>query len=247
MIESTVEITSRNGAINSFAVCPDGPGPYPGIVLYMDAPGMREELDNLARRIAKHGYFVLLPDLYYRLGYLRFNMARTPRPDGFMQTMFAAMNSLTNELVAQDTAAFIGWLDAQDQVAPGPLGCIGYCMSGKFIATVAARYANRYVASASLYGVGIVTSGEDSPHKLVPKIKGEIYFGFAEHDEHVPAEVIPTLTDALKTAKTRHTIEVLPGTRHGYQFPEREIYDTDAAEHSWAKIFAMWDRNLKGK
>jgi carboxymethylenebutenolidase len=245
MIEQTVDITSRNGPINSFAVCPDGPGAYPGIVLYMDAPGMRPELDNLARRIAKHGYFVLLPDLYYRLGYLRFNMARPA--EGRMQAIFAAMNSLTNQLVVDDTAAFVGWLDAQEQVAPGPLGCVGYCMSGKFVTTVAARYANRFAGSASLYGVGIVTKEEDSPHKLVPKIKGEIYYGFAETDPHVAEGTIPTLTDALKTAKTKHTLEILPGTQHGYQFPEREVYDTDAAENSWAKIFDMWARTLKGK
>jgi carboxymethylenebutenolidase len=245
MIEQTVDVTSRNGPINSFAVCPDGPGPYPGIVLYMDAPGMRPELDNLARRIAKHGYFVLLPDLYYRLGYLRFDMTRTA--EGRMQAIFAAMNSLTNQLVVDDTAAFIGWLDAQEQVAPGPLGCVGYCMSGKFVTTVAARYANRFTGSASLYGVGIVTKDEDSPHKLVPKIKGEIYYGFAETDPHVAEGTIPTLSDALKTAKTKHIVEILPGTQHGYQFPERQVYDTDAAEGSWAKIFAMWERTLKAK
>lgn len=247
MIERHVEIPSRNGPIPTFAVCPDGPGSYPGIILYMDAPGIREELHNLARRIAKHGYFCALPDMYYRLGLLRFNMARTPRPEGFMPTMFAAMNSLTNQLVVDDTAAWLGWMDAQEKVSPGPMGCVGYCMSGRYITTVAARYANRFAGSASLYGVGIVTKEEDSPHKLVPKIKGEIYFGFAETDPHVAEGTIPTLTDALKTAKIKHVLEVLPGTHHGYQFPERDVYDAEAAENSWAKIFNMWDRTLKGK
>jgi dienelactone hydrolase len=91
MIERDVNVTSRNGAIPSFAVCPDGPGAYPGIILYMDAPGIREELRNLARRIAKHGYFCLLPDMYYRIGALRFDFVR--RAEGMRQTMFAAMNS----------------------------------------------------------------------------------------------------------------------------------------------------------
>ncbi len=243
MIERHIEVTSRNGDIPSFAACPDAPGAYPGIILYMDAPGIREELVNLARRIAKHGYFCLLPDLYYRLGTLRFEMTR--RAEGRMQTIFAAMNSLTNAMIVEDTAALIGYLDAQEKVKPGALGCIGYCMSGKFVTTVAARYANRFAASASLYGVGIVTKEEDSPHLLVKAIKGEMYFGFAEHDQHVPAEVIPTLRDALNKAGTHHTLEVLPGSHHGYQFPEREVYDTHAAEDSWAKIFAMWEQRLK--
>ena len=94
MIERDVKVTGRSGAIPSFAVCPDGPGPFPGIILYMDAPGIREELRNLARRIAKRGYFCLLPDMYYRIGALRFDFVR--RAEGMRPTMFAAMNSLTN-------------------------------------------------------------------------------------------------------------------------------------------------------
>ena len=243
MIEQHIDITSRNGVIPSFAVCPDGPGRFPSIIVYMDAPGIREELRNIARRIAKHGYFVLLPDMYYRLGTLRFDMSR--RPDGRMPVIFGAMNSLTNQLVVDDTAAWLGWLDAQDKAAPGPVGCIGYCMSGKFVTTVAARFSNRIVSAASLYGVGIVTKEADSPHLLADKIKGAIYYGFAEHDQHVPPEVIPTLTDALKAARVRYTLEILPGSHHGYQFPERDIYDPHAAEASWDKIFTMWAEYLK--
>jgi carboxymethylenebutenolidase len=244
MIERDVNVTGRSGAIPSFAVCPDGPGAFPGIILYMDAPGIREELRNLARRVAKHGYFCLLPDMYYRLGTLRFDFVR--RAEGMRPTMFAAMNSLTNALVTEDTAACLGFLDAQDKVKPGAIGCIGYCMSGRYVTTAAARFPNRFAASASLYGVGIVTDAEDSPHLLIDRIKGEMYFGFAETDEHVPANVIPTLKSALDKAGTRYGLDIFPNSRHGFQFPERDVYETHAAEESWGKIVAMWDRNLKG-
>ncbi|SDR52404.1 carboxymethylenebutenolidase [Rhizobiales bacterium GAS191] len=243
MIEKDVVVTSRNGPIPSFAVCPEGPGPYPGILFYMDAPGIREELRNLARRIAKHGYFCLLPDMYYRLGNLRFDFVR--RAEGMRATMMAAMNSLTNALVMEDTAAWLGFLDAQDKVKPGAVGCVGHCMSGRYVTTAAARFSNRLAACASLYGVGIVTDAEDSPHLAIDRIKGEMYFGFAETDEHVPDHVIPTLRAALDKAGTPYGLDVYSGSRHGFQFPERDVYETHAAEASWAKILAMWDRNLK--
>ena len=108
-----------------------------------------------------------------------------------------------------------------------------------------ARFPNRFAASASLYGVGIVTDAEDSPHLLIDRIKGEMYFGFAETDEHVPANVIPTLKSALDKAGTRYGLDVFPNSRHGFQFPERDVYETHAAEESWSKVVAMWDRNLK--
>ena len=123
MIEDDVMVQTKYGRQPSFAVCPEGSGPFPGIILYMDAPGIREELRNMARRIAKQGYFCLLPDLYYRLGTLRFDIPR--RNDAMSVVIRGAMQSLTNAAVMEDTAGMIAFLDGQDKVAPGPLGCVG--------------------------------------------------------------------------------------------------------------------------
>ena len=87
MIEKDVIVTTKYGRMPTFAVCPDAPGQYPGIIFYMDAPGIREELRNMARRIARHGYFCLLPDMYYRLGLLRFDIHR--RDDAMSQCIRA--------------------------------------------------------------------------------------------------------------------------------------------------------------
>ena len=243
LIEQNILVTTKHGKCPAFAACPDVPGQFPGIILYMDAPGYREELCNMARRIAKHGYFCLLPDMYYRLGTCRFDIPR--RNDAMSAVIKASMNSLTNADVTDDTGGFIAWLDAQDKVKAGPLGCVGHCMSGCYITTVSARFPTRMMAAASLYGVNVVTDKADSPHLLLDKIKGELYYGFAETDGSVAANVIPTLTEALKKAGTRHELEVLPGTLHGYCFSERASYNPVASEQSWAKIFALWDRNLK--
>src|SRR5882724_5503709 len=210
MIEKDVIVTTKYGNMPSFTACPDGPGTYPGIILYMDAPGIREELRNMARRIAKHGYFCLLPDLYYRLGHLRFDIPR--RNDAMSVVIRGAMNSLSNAFVSDDTGGMIAFLDGQDKVKPGPVGCVGHCMSGSFVTTIAARHASRIAAAASLYGVGIVTDKEDSPHLLLDEVKGELYFAFAEVDPSVPANVIPDLEKALKKAGTRYTLETFPGT-----------------------------------
>ncbi|HET8995232.1 MAG TPA: dienelactone hydrolase family protein [Acetobacteraceae bacterium] len=243
MIEQQVTVTTKHGRMPSFAACPDGAGPYPPIIFYMDAPGTREELRNMARRIAKHGYFCLLPDMYYRLGTVHFDIPR--RDDAMSAVIRASMNSLTNALVVDDTAAMIAWFDTQDKAKPGPLGCVGHCMSGQYITTVSARFPHRMAAAASLYGVGIVTNKEDSPHLLLDRIKGELYYAFAEHDQSVPADVPPALKDALARTDVKATVKVFPGTHHGFCFPERAVYDTLAAEQTWSDIVAMWDRNLK--
>jgi carboxymethylenebutenolidase len=243
MLEKEIVVTTKHGNMPTFTVCPDGPGDYPGIIFYMDAPGIREELRNMARRIAKHGYFCLLPDMYYRLGTIRLDL--THRDDAKMAVMRAAMNALSNPFVVDDTAGLLAYLDAQDKAKPGPVGCVGHCMSGQYITTVAARFPHRMAAAASLYGVGIITDKEDSPHLLLDRIKGELYYAFAETDQAVPAHIPGELKQALDKADAKHELKVFPGTQHGFCFPERPVYDTLAAEETWSKIVAMWDRNLK--
>lgn len=243
MIERDVVVTTKHGQMPAFAVCPEGAGHYPGIIFYMDAPGIREELRNMARRIARAGYFCLLPDMYYRLGTVRLDMHR--RDDSMFQVMIAAMNSLTNAKIIDDTGGLIAFLDAQDKAKPGPLGCLGYCMSGQYITSAAAFYPHRIAAAASLYGVGIITDKEDSPHRFLDRIKGELYYAFAETDRAVPPHIPGELKGLLEKHGVTHEVTVFPGTEHGFAFPERAVYNTLAAEATWDKMFAMWDRTLK--
>ena len=242
MIERDVLMVTRYGRQPAFTACPDEPGRYPPIILYMDAPGFREELRDQARRIANQGYFCLLPDLYYRLGTIRFDIPR--RNETMSAVIRAAMLSLTNEAVGDDTAGMIAFLDAQDRVKPGPIGCVGHCMSGPFAVTAAARFP-RIKAAAALYGVDMVTDRPDSPHRCLDRVQGELYIGFAEVDPAVPATVVPELEAALRKAGVRHRMESVPDSHHGYCFAARPDYNPVAAEATWTRLFDLWDRNLK--
>ena len=134
---------------------PSSEGPFAPVIFYMDAPGFRLELKNMARRIAREGYYVLLPDLYYRLGTIHMKYDR--KNEHVTAIMRAALGSLTNQLVFEDTASMLCHLDGLDVVKPGPVGAVGHCMSGAFVTTVAARFPNRIAAAASFYGTRIVT------------------------------------------------------------------------------------------
>ena len=243
MIERDVSIPTKYGMMPGFLTCPDAGDKVPPVILYMDAPGFREELRNMARRIAKMGYACLLPDLYYRLGTLRFDIPR--RNDAMSVVIRGAMTSLTNAGVADDTGGMLAFLDAQERVKPGPVGCVGHCMSGCFVTTVAARFPTRIASAAALYGIGIVTDQADSPHLLLPQVKGELYYAFAEVDPAVPPESIQTLRSALDKAGIRNTVKTVPGTHHGFQFSTRPDFDPVAAEATWDELFALWERTLR--
>jgi carboxymethylenebutenolidase len=241
MNEKTVEIETPDGVMETFVAHPDGEGPHPVVVLYMDAPGIREELYGFVRRIAAKGYYALVPDLYYRRGLIRLDM----NAEGARQEMFEHMKSLSNAGVASDTQALLAWLEGEAAAAEGPKGCIGYCMSGQYIMTVAGTFPEHFRASVSCYGVDIVTRRADSPHKLAANVRGEIFFAFAEKDEYVPDGVIDTLRGALDEHGVEYQLDIYPGTEHGFCFPERAwCYVEDAAEDVWRRSFEMFERQL---
>jgi carboxymethylenebutenolidase len=245
MIEKDVLIPTANGVMPAFAACPDEPRSHPPVIFYMDAPGIREELRKMARQIARRGYFCLLPDLYYRLGLIRLQMVG--RDESTMNVFRAAMAHLTNARAADDTAAMISWLDSQEQARLGPIGCIGYCMSGRYVVTAAGRYPGRVAAVASLYGTGIATAEADSPHLLLPRAAAEMYFAFGERDSVIPLETVETVRAALNAASTKFELDVFPDASHGFAFAERATYDHRATEESAAKVFALFNRRLTEK
>ena len=195
MNESNFELQTNDGSMGCFAARPDTPGPFPAVILYMDAPGIREELRDFTRRIAAQGYYCLLPDMYYRLGEERFDLSKGDQEE--FKKMFAAMSTLNIDLVMSDTGSMLKYFDNNENVA-GSVGCIGYCMSGQYVVAAAGHYPDEFNAVASLYGVGIVTDKDNSPHLLADRIKAELYLGFAEQDEYVSDNVVPDLTQALE-------------------------------------------------
>lgn len=248
MKEREETITTRHGQMDCFICEPDENGPYPAVIFYMDAPGMREELRDMARRLGTVGYYVMLPNLYYRVGRegaYGFDREQIRTDDAELQKMFAVMKSLSNAGIVMDTEPLLRL--ARSEAAPGPIGVIGYCMSGQFVMSVAAAYSDDIAAVASHYGVGLITDKPDSPHLDAAKVKAECYFAFAETDNHVPDEIVQALPAVLDAAGVRHRIEVHPGTDHGFAFAERSNYVKAAGERHWERMFALFDRALRGR
>ncbi len=239
MNEFEVEVTTTDGEMECFVAHPEGAGPFPAVIVYMDVIGIREELRDFARRLAGEGYVALLPDLFYREGKIRFDPA-----SGGLEKMFAIGGALSVEMVLRDTDAILGYLDEKPIVAANT-GCIGYCMSGQFAVAAAGTFPDHFRATASLHGTGLVTDGDNSPHKIAAGIKGEVYLGFAEEDPYVEDNVISDLSKALEEYGVSYTVETHPGTHHAYSFPAMPSYVEAAAEKDWSAMFAMFDRQLK--
>ena len=242
MTEFELDLPTADGAMNTFVTHPEEGGPFPVVLFYMDAPGKREELHDMARRIATTGYYVVLPNMYYRKT-REFTMVRDE--EGFKR-MFAMMDHLSIDLVMRDTQAMLAFIDGQKAAKAPSIGAIGYCMSGPFAIAAAGRFPDRVKCAASIYGVRLFGDAPDSPHLLASKIKGELYIACAETDKYAPKEMIDKLEAHLKgTPGLRSRVEWYPGTEHGFAFPLRAgIYNKPAAERHWERLFALFKRNL---
>jgi len=239
VIEREVDIRTPAGAMNSFLVYPEENGPHPVILFFMDAPGKREELHDMARRLASVGYFVVLPNLYYRR-VREFVISPDSRAE-----MVAHMNSLSNAMVCEDALSVMDFLAAEIDARKAPMGAVGYCMSGPFAFALAAALPEKIAAAASLHGVRLCTEALDSPHLAADRISAELYFGCAETDEWAPPEMIAALDAHLQSVGANYRIEWYPDTHHGFVFPERgATYHQQAAERHWERLIALFRRNL---
>ena len=241
MIEQTVEVPTRDGATTTFIVHPERGGPHPLILFYMDAPAIREELRDMARRLASCGYYVMLPNLYYRAGVLE--MSAEDRADPEHKRVFELMNSLTIPLVMDDTDALLAYADKEPAASKGKAGCVGYCMSGQFAINAAVRLP-QVKAAASIHGTYLVTDQDDSPHLAARKSSAELYFACAETDRWAPLETVEALRVALAADGARAEVEIYPGAEHGFTFPQRALYQKQGAERHWERLNALYRRNL---
>jgi carboxymethylenebutenolidase len=231
--------------METFICHPERGGPFPPVLLLMDAPGIREELRDMARRLGTVGYYMMLPNLYYRAGRDTVFGADVLEHGSPEHTrMRAVRTKMTIPPVMKDVAALIAFADGQQAAKAGPVGAHGYCMSGPYALAAAARYPDRVAAGASFYGTWLVSDAEESPHLSLGKGKGELYIACAEHDELAPLPMVEQLRGLFHRAGAAGEVELYPGVHHGFAFPERWCYDKPAAERHWERLIALYRRRL---
>lgn len=244
MIERQIDIKTRDGATTTFVVHPERGGPHPVILFFMDAPAIREELRDMARRLATSGYYVMLPNLYYRKGVMELADLPPAPQDQAMQRMFDLMYSLTIDLVMEDAEALLDFAAEDPAARDAVVGALGYCMSGQYAINAAARFPERVNAAASIYGTSLVTDKGDSPHLAAERANAELYFGCAEIDRWAPLEMVEALAAAVADDHVQAEVELYPGVEHGFAFPQRAAYNKQAAERHWERLLSLFKRRL---
>lgn len=242
----TDTVTTPDGECPVRLFTPAGPGPWPGVVMYPDAGGVRPAFEEMAAELAASGYAVLLPDVYYRNpGWAPFDMKTVFGDAKERGRIMSMLQSVTPDRMATDAQAFFDFLAGRPEVRGEKFGVCGYCMGGRTSIVVAGRLPDRVAAAASFHGGGLVTDGADSPHLLADRMTATVYVGGAEKDASFTKAHAATLDAALSAAGVAHTVEFYPAA-HGFAVPDNAPYDADAAARHWVAMRDVFGGALAG-
>lgn len=247
-MKTDVTIPMPDGEARAFVFTPDtGHGPWPVILFYMDGPAIRPALFEMGERMAAAGYYVLLPDMFWRLGpYPPIDLAVAfGSPEGrktFRETYFASTDPVR---AMADTGIFLAWIDQQAQARPGPFGVTGYCMGGGFALRAAGAFADRFAAAASFHPSNLATDAPDSPHLVAPQIKARVLVAGGDRDASFDEAQKDRLAAALSDAGVDATVSIWPDCLHGWVPTDMPIHNPEGAERHWRDLIALFDGALK--
>jgi len=248
MSREQVSIPTPDGEARAFVFTPDsGAGPWPTVLFYMDGPAIRPALFEMGERLASNGYYVLLPDMFWRLGpYDPVDVKAVFSDPELRKTFFARyMGSTDPEKSMRDTAAFLAWLDNQPKAKADKIGTTGYCMGGGMSLRAAGTFPDRVAAAAAFHAGNVVNGQPDSPHLLAPKIKAKVLVAGADQDSGFTEAQFETLKKAYADAGVRGEVTIYRGKLHGYAPSDMPVYDEEGSERHWREMLALFDEMLK--
>jgi carboxymethylenebutenolidase len=234
MSQRTVEIETADGICPAALSLPDGEGPWPGVIMFPDAGGMRDTMREMGERLSDLGYVVLVPDFYYRYGpYEPVDMRTAFSTKETAEKIMGMMAGYTADQTVRDAGAFVDYLDSLPEKKSGGVGTTGYCMGGRLSLITAGNLGERIAAAASFHGGNLAKADDpDSPFHKASGIKADVYVGGAIEDQSFSDEQKELLEKSLSEAGVTHTFETYQA-HHGFAVPDNPSYDKDAAERHW--------------
>lgn len=242
-----VEVPTDDGVCDAIVAAPNGGGAYPGVLMYMDAFGLRPRLEQMASALAARGYVVLVPNVFYRHGPAPVvalgDLADSGSRGAAFESLRPMMQSLTANRATRDAERYLSFL--VDNACDAPVATVGYCMGGALALRTAAHAPDRVAAVASFHGGRLATDQPDSPHLLTTRVRGEVYVGHADHDASMPVEAQRRLDEAFLAAGVTYRAELYEGALHGFTMADTAVYDEAATERHWQRLVDLLGRNLR--
>ncbi|MFQ5521360.1 MAG: dienelactone hydrolase family protein, partial [Candidatus Methylomirabilia bacterium] len=233
-----VTLAVPDGSMPAYLCRPATGGPFPGVIVVMEAFGLNSHIQDVAERIAREGYVSMAPDLYHRFGSPIIPYEDIPKAVDYLQ-------KLEDPEVMAEIGAAIGYLKGLKEVRADRLGITGFCMGGRVTFLAACRHASDIKAAVPFYGGGIAAEGPNAPVNFAREIQCPILCFFGETDALIPLDQVRKTEETLKQHGKTFEVKVYSGAGHGFFCNERASYHPEAARDAWEKTKGWFGKYLK--
>jgi len=225
----TKQITFKgaSGEVKAYQAKPKGAGKLPAVIVIHENRGINPHIEDVARRMALEGFFVVAIDSLSPLG-------GTPADGDAARDLFA---KLDKSLATQDLVALVKVLKSSPE-GNGKVGVVGFCAGGTAVNQLAV-HSPELDAAVPYYGR--VPASED-----VPKIRASIMAHYGALDKNVNAG-IPGFEEALKKNNKTYTLYIYEGAQHSFNSDvSLDRYHKPSADLAWQRTVAFFKEHLKG-
>ncbi len=246
MSERTEEVqisTAKGETMGGYLALPDGDGPHPAVLVFMEIFGVNDHIRDVTRRVAKEGYVALAPDYFHRTG----PGIQLAYDEAGMAAGMEQLNQLVADQMISDAKDAIDFLRKRDDVVADRIGAMGFCIGGHMTYLTACE--TDIAAAAAYYGGAI--AAEEGPGGAVPtvsrtpKISGRIECYFGGQDALIPQHRVETIRNALEEAGIAHDVHVYEDADHGFHCDQRATYHEASAKDAWQRTFELFAKTLR--
>ena len=227
--KTEIIVSTPDGEMPAFLFRPEGHDKKPAVVLLMEAFGLTSHIQDVATRIAKEGYIVLTPDLYYQeLPDNKFTY------DEVEQAMAMMYRMDFGQPVAEDLEVAIAFVKSQPDVLPERVGVTGFCLGGGLTFLAACKFSEKIAAAASFYGMVL-----DEWVEAISDIAVPIYLFYGGRDQFIPPERIQQIESRFQELGKEYGLKVFTPM-------QTTVFSAMSAHRTIAKPPKTHGENLRG-
>jgi len=232
--------TQIAAGLEGYVERPTGTGPFPGVVVIMEAYGITAHIQNACKRLAEAGFVALAPD--------HFHGEVVPYTDG--AAAMAKVAALKDDQLVKEVGECLAWFDEQSDVKRDARGIIGFCMGGRLAFLSNCRLPTRLQAAVSFYGGAIAPGvdpdrfGRTPPIGEAATMQAPMFLGYGADDQGIPGDEHARIAKTLTELKKRYTLAVYPGAGHAFLCEERAAYAPAVAPWAWRESIDFLKANL---
>jgi carboxymethylenebutenolidase len=245
VIGEEITFTGALGApVNGYLARPAAPGSLPGMIVIHEASGLGDHIRDVTNRIANLGYVALGVDLYTRDG--------GPPPMDDMQAVMARLFAMSDEVALGDLEGAADHLRGRND-ASGRVGCIGFCMGGRYTLLFACA-SDRLDAAVDCWGGFIDRSTPEErstparptpPLDLAERLHCPLLAAVGAEDQNPSPELGAQLRERAASSGREVTVDVYEGAGHAFFADYRPTYRPGPAAQLWERVVPFLARHLR--